>query len=178
MAKDIKKKNTNSKKNTNKKIDKIETNMKNEIVKMIKIVVIVLIFLVAFYFLTVMIVDNSKDEDIKETTIQYEEILAGSSFSVNDKEYLVIYYDKTDTEIYSSIYQSIMTYKNKEDSLRVYTVDMSNQFNKKYISDNEGNSNVTDVSDLSINGPTLIKITDGKVLEYIEGSEQILNYLK
>lgn len=181
MAKDVKKKNTNTKKNVKKNIDKkigsIDSSMKNDLLKTLRIIFIVLVFLAAFYLLTVMIIGQDEDESSEETTIQYEEILAGSSFSMNDKEYLVLYYDKTDTEIYSDIYTSVTTYQNKDDAVRIYTVDMNNGFNKKYVSDGEGNSNPEEVLDLSINGPTLIKFVDGKVLEYIEGLEKISDYL-
>ena len=173
MVKDVKKKSTNKKKNVKKNIDKkigkIGSSTKNELFKTLKIIFIVFVFLAAFYLLTIMIIGQDEEKSNEETAIQYEEILAGSSFSMNDKEYLVVYYDKTDTEVYSSIYSSVTTYQNKEDSLRIYTVDMNDGFNKKYVSDGDGNNTPEEAIDLSINGPTLIKFVDGKVSEYIEG---------
>jgi hypothetical protein len=54
---------------------------------------------------------------------------------------------------------------------------MSLDENKKYISDEE-NTKVQNVNDLKINDITLIKISKGKNVKYITGSENIEEYLK
>ena len=53
---------------------------------------------------------------------------------------------------------------------------MSEGLNKKYTGE-ESNSNPKKASDIVINGPTLIKVKNGKVIEYIEGTESISDYL-
>ena len=170
------KKVTAKNKNVNKKIEAMETNTSKELLKIFKVLFAVIVVLSAFYLLTVFIVGKDDKDDVAETAIQYEEILAGSSFSMKNNEYVVVYYDFSDTEladITSSIYSYSYTGK-----YRLYTVDMSSGFNKAYASSEKSNKNPEKAEDLLINGPTLIRFVDGKVQEYIEGKEDIVTYLK
>ena len=54
---------------------------------------------------------------------------------------------------------------------------MSNSFNKKYSSETESNENPENAEDLLINVPTIIRIKDGKVAEYIDDLDDVLEYL-
>lgn len=169
-------KNKNTKKEIDKKIDEMESTASNQIYKVLKIVFGVIVFLGIFYLITLAIVgyEPSSDSDDGEATIQYEEILAGSSFTMRDSEYLVVYYDYTSDDA-SKLYSAIYSYY-YSDGKRIYMVDMSNGFNSSYVSE-ESNKNPASASELAINGPTLISIKEGKVDEYIEGSENIIDYL-
>ena len=102
--------------------------------------------------------------------------MLGESFNRNEKEYLVLFYDRTNGEIYSSISSNLDKYNKDKKSLTIYTVDMSNGINSRYASE-ESNTNPSSASDLKINGPTLIKFVNNKVMEYIEGTDNINNYL-
>ena len=160
--------------NVNKKIDSMKTNTSNELLKVFRILFAVVVVLSAFYLLTVFIVGKGDSEEKLETAIQYEEILAGSSFSMKNNEYIVVYYDFSDSEL-SEMASSIYSYS-YTGTYRLYTVDMSSGFNKAYVSE-ESNTAPEKVEDLKINGPTLIRFADGKVQEYIEGKEDIITYL-
>ena len=59
---------------------------------------------------------------------------------------------------------------------KLYSVDMSEGFNKKYVSENS-NTSPENASELAIDGPTLIKIVDGSCVDYIEGTDAIIDYL-
>ena len=48
----------------------------------------------------------------------------------------------------------------------------------KYVLDDVGNKNATKASELKVTNPTLIKIEDKEITEYIEGKDNILEYLK
>ena len=177
-----KKKNTNSKnvkKEITKKIEKMESGAENDILKVLRVIFIVMVVFAFFYLLTVAIVGRDEEEETEETAIQYEEILAGSSFTMRDDEYLVVYFDFT-SEDASDINSAIYTYSSGygDDILRVYTVDMSNAFNKKYASEDDSNENPETAGDLLINAPTIIRIKDGKVAEYIDDLDDVLDYLK
>ena len=180
MAKKKDNKSKNSKKEVSKKIEKLESNTQKEILQVIRIFFAVMVVFAFFYLLTVVIVGNDEeDESELETEIQYEEILAGSSFTMRDEEYLVVYYDFTSedaSDIGSAIYAYSTSYT--EDVLRVYTVDMSNAFNKKYASDEKSNEAPESATDLLINGPTIIRIKDSKAIEYIDELEDVLDYLQ
>ena len=54
---------------------------------------------------------------------------------------------------------------------------MTSAFNKKYATSEESNKNPSKVSEFKINGPTLIKVSSKKVVEYIEGEEAIRTIL-
>ena len=149
-----------------------------------KIIVIccVIIFLCLFYLLAVHITNkNSTSNDSSTnntpTTSDYSEILFGSSFNRSESEYLVVYYDKENSDLSSELNSSITGYSSKDDSLTIYTVDMSNMYNRAYITEEETNVNPKNIDELRINGPTLIKITNGEVTSYIEGVESIKEFL-
>ena len=179
MAKNSK----NDKKEKN--INKIEheTTMDSSIKNKIFIVIGILVFLLAFYLLTLYITNKNNpkkdDTDTKEKiTFLYDEILLGRSLSMQDDEYLVLFYDKSDekqSEIYDQLYND---YKNKEDHLSIYYVDMSSGLNKKFSTTEESNKNPSDVSDFLINGPTLIRINNHIVQDYYEGEESIKSIIQ
>jgi hypothetical protein len=54
---------------------------------------------------------------------------------------------------------------------------MASGFNKSHITDGDSNHNPESASDLLIKGPTVIKVNDKKVVEYIEGLDAVKNYL-
>lgn len=161
-------------KRNNKIIGTNNAEFEKYVFKILIIFIGVLLFLTAFYFITVGIVSGDKQEENAETAIQYEQILAGSSFGMRDQEYLVAYYDFSDEDlaelssvIYNYSYMGIF---------KLYSVDMSEGFNKKYVSENS-NISPENASELAIDGPTLIKIVDGSCVDYIEGTDAIIDYL-
>ena len=175
----------NSKNNKKEKnINKIEheTTMDSSIKNKIFIVIGILVFLLAFYLLTLYITNKNNpkkdDTDTKEKiTFSYDEILLGRSLSMSDGEYLVICYDKSNEEINSTYSTLVSNYKYKSEHLKIYTVDMSSSFNKKFITDGESNKNPESVDAFAINGPTLFKVTESRVSEYVEGEEAISSFL-
>lgn len=170
-------------KKNNKKVKFESSSFDGEYKKILIITLVVLAFLVMFYFITVAILgkgdsstknDTNKDETVE---IQYQEILVGTSFSMKDSSYLVVYYDTTDEDNASNIASAISTYRTNNKDSHIYYVDMNNALNKSFVSE-ESNSSASDASELKINGPTLINFADGKIVEYVEGADKILDYLK
>lgn len=179
MAKKSNTKNKKNKKvNNNKRI--IETSSNTEVSKVIKCIVIILIVLVLVYLLTVYITKNSTDSVVKEnvenTTVQYDEILVGTSFKQPDDEYLVLFYN-VDNDINSTYYTLKSDYEAKDDALPIYYVNLASKLNSDCIS-TESNEAATNASELKINDTTLIKFTNNKISEYIVGAEKISDYLK
>lgn len=105
------------------------------------------------------------------TEISDEYIMIGTVFNRPEKEYLVVFDDYSKN---LNPYINTLAEKNK---LRAYKVDMSKPENAKYSSKDE-NKNPKKDSDLKIKGLTLIKISNGKVSEYITGEDKIEEYLK
>ncbi len=166
----------------NKIIGSFDENMKGILIT----VLCILCFFGAFYLLTVYVTNkNTKAADEEQTTdtssdptISYDEIMIGRSFSMSDGEYFVLYYDRSDEKINSTYTDLVNTYKAKNDHLDIYKVDMSNSFNKDYATVGEANKSPSTEADILINGPTLIKVSNNKVVQYVEGEEEITKHLK
>ena len=145
----------------------------SEVKKTIIIILVAAVLLVGMYFLTTAILskDNEK-EKITENAIQYDEILAGESFNQNGV-YYVIYYDSTDE--YSTISSLISSYQLNNTDTKLYSVDLSNGMNKKYITD--GDIVTSDASSLRVKDNTLLKFNNGEVSEVITDTSEITNFL-
>jgi hypothetical protein len=126
-------------KNKEKKVMTIETNDES-FSHLIKIGSIVIIVIAIFYGLTVFLTskldksDNTDDSNKTNATIQYEEILAGETFNMNNNEYYVMFYDFEDPT--ASVYETIISnYKTSHTDAIIYKVDLSKGFNQPYISE-------------------------------------------
>lgn len=146
----------------------------SEVKKTIIIIVIALFLLVGMYFLTKAILNKDVEEDkIMENSIQYDEILAGESFNQNEDEYYVIYYDSSNE--YSTISSLISSYQLNNSDTRLYSVDISNGMNKKYVTDED--IIIDNASSLKVKDNTLLKFRNGEVSEVITDINEITNYL-
>ena len=170
-----------------KKIKKVEEVQEEEFVttltKKLWAVFGILLFLLMFYLLAVHITNKNSDDDStkksttpSEVSISYNDIILGRSLDMSDDDYLVVCYDYRDEEINNTLGSLVSSYRNKEDGLKIYSIDMSSSFNKKYVGEN-ANTNPSNVNDMVINGPTLMKISNHEVVDYIQGQSDIENYL-
>lgn len=167
-----------------KKIEQVDSGFDSNVWHYITVISIVVIFICLFYLLTLYITskngnNDSKKDDTEATVseISYSDIMVGRSFSISDGEYYVMYYDKTDDSINSSLTSVISDYKSREEHLDIYSVNMGDGLNKKYAKD-ESNHNPSNASEIAISGPTLIKFSDGEVVGYVEGIDEITDYLQ
>ena len=146
----------------------------SEVKKTIIIIVVAALLLVGMYFLTTLILSkDTEEEKVTENAIQYDEILAGESFNQGDGEYYVIYYDSSDQ--YSTISSLISSYQLNNSDTKLYSVDLSNGMNKKYITD--GDIVIDDASSLRVKANTLLKFEDGEVTETITDTNKITSFL-
>ena len=161
------------------KVNEISTT--DEGTKLVKIIVIILILFAIFYFLTgyvskYMNKRNNKVNTTPETAvIQYDKIMIGEILNQSSDEYYVLlnYEDDYYQELYDSY---ITTYKNVGDHLDIYTVNLDDSFNHKYISEDE-NLKPEKISDFRIHDKAFLKITDHKITDVYKG-EEIANQLK
>lgn len=109
----------------------------------------------------------------KETKIDYEYINIGTIFNRSEGTYYVMFDDYSSSISYDMYINTLLD----ESEKTVYKVDMSKKENSKYAS-SESNKKASSVNDLRINGKTLIKVSNGKIKDYIEGSDNIEAYLK
>ena len=166
MAKTMKKLQKNIKQK--KEVKKEEYPLKNQILYFTKIIYIILIVIILLYGLTA--IANKEYKFTGNNKINYSTILASQTFNKGNEKYYVAFYDfKNNSDITTAI-ESITKSK-------VYKVDLSDKLNNSYIA-NESNKNVNNNDELKINGVTLIEIFEGKNIDYIEGTENVLSTLK
>ena len=144
------------------------------------IIIVIVVLLVPLYFITTLVLDNNKieTENIENNTpveIQTEKILVGQLLNRKDSSYYVIAYKK-DNKMVSLFNQYLNDYKNKEEHLNIYKIDLDEGLNKNYISDT---TNITDeLKDLKLSDTTLFKIVDGKIDSYYVGNNDVIDALK
>lgn len=153
-----------------------------EIIRFVWILAIIIILILGVYFFTKIFVtkDLNKDNTTSEPTtgeINYNSTLIGSMFTKPENKYFVLIYDSEDVR---SVYYSgvISAYKkyNKE-ALRVYTADLNNELNKKYLDEENVNVNTNNLEKFKVGKLALLKITDGKVEKTYTTEEEIVKAL-
>lgn len=163
------------KKKVKKNIEKRKENKKNEypeknkILNFAKTIFIVIAFIIAAIFISLVAEGKYTFKD-KDTTIKYDEIIAGQTFTRSEDTYYVIFYEFDNSDITSTL--NNLSSKNK-----IYKVNLKSAMNKDIISET-GNKDVNKAEDLKVVNPTLIKIEKGSNTLYLEGETAIENYLK
>ena len=163
-------------KNAHANINLSRTPFQDETSKVLKCFLIIVGIIVIMYCVTVLILNHSTEDytlEDKETSIQYDEILAGTAFQKDDKEYLVLFYYADDDTTYADM---ISNYQAKESHLPIYYVNLNNQMNKSVIS-NESNKDAMSAKELRIKNATLIRFVDHEIREYIDSEDEISEYL-
>ena len=156
--------------------------MQNEETKTMKqfliTLIIVIVGVVGIYLLTKYVVkkDNSTNNSSnteEKSYIDPNTAIVGTMLNKSSDEYYVIIYDKTGDNA-TTYYSIVSTYKAKDKALKVYTVDLSNSLNKKYIvTDNKTNPKATNLEDLKFGEVTLLKVKNNKITEAYETTDAI-----
>ena len=149
---------------------------------LIKIFIALTVFILIFYFISSVFrgevqLFNKKDlsPDIQLET-QYDEILVGEVFNKEDEEYYVLFLQYTDT-MTTTMLATIDSYKQKEDNLPVYVVDMDKGFNKPYLTDKDVRVKYNDLENLKVAIPTIMKIKDKEIELLEQGYDSITKEL-
>lgn len=111
--------------------------------------------------------------DSGETSISNEYIMVGEILNRRENNYYVLFDDYSNSYITDIYVNNLLS----NSDIRTYKVDVSKDGNSKYLSEDE-NKNATSISDLKINGLTLIRVNNGRIVDYISGSDEIEEYLK
>lgn len=152
----------------------------NTVQNLIKIILILAVAFVLFYVITYFVTKHNKtyswENNSESSIIQYEKIMFGTLFSQSDDEYyvLAVAYSNDNKDIYDTY---ISMYKEKDGALSFYTVDLDSAFNKKYLGE-DSNLDIRSLNELKVKDTTLFKIKDSKIIEHIEGNEQIIEKFK
>ena len=156
--------------------------MQNEETKTMKqfliTLIIVIIGVVGIYLLTKYVVKkdnatNNSSNTEEKNYIDPNTAIVGTMLNKSSDAYYVIIYDKTKDNA-TTYYSLVSTYKAKDKVLKVYTVDLSNSLNKKYIAtDNKTNPKATNLEDLKFGEVTLLKVKNNKITEAYETTDAI-----
>lgn len=145
-------------------------NEEYNLVNLIKMIIIIVLVAFVFYGLTILITKNKKnsnqDTTNSNTNIQYNEILIGNIYDQKEEEYYVLVELSSD---YLTLNSIITNYNSKTDKLKLYTSDLNNGFNKKYLGEKSNFENKYP----TFNQSTLLKIKNKQITEYVEGIEKI-----
>ena len=154
-----------------------DTNYLNRFVMTVAFLLVALI--IGYLFIGIFVtktIFNDKEEEKQEVTINNEYILAGQIFDQKEDAYYVLVYNKQEKNQFIDSWKG--KYSGNSDALPIYIVDISNAMNNAYIVEKDSNTHPTGYDDLKIVSPTLMKIENKTVVEYIEGSENIENAFK
>lgn len=156
--------------------------MQNEETKTMKqfliTLIIVIIGVAGIYLLTKYVVKkdnatNNSSNTEEKNYIDPNTAIVGTMLNKSSDAYYVIIYDKTKDNA-TTYYSLVSTYKAKDKALKVYTVDLSNSLNKKYIAtDNKTNPKATNLEDLKFGEVTLLKVKNNKITEAYETTDAI-----
>ena len=108
-------------------------------------------------------------------TIQNVEILAGSTFTKQDGEYYVLFYDfdGDNNKLCEGIYNVFSSLKTES---KMYKVNLGSGLNKSYLAKSAEEVNTESPETLKVLEPTLIKVSEGKATEVISGKDKLVDY--
>lgn len=152
-----------------------DTNYANRFVMTLGLVLVALVgsYLIIGIFITKTIKFGSEEEEKTEVVIDNKTITAGQILDQKEDEYYVLVYNSKDLNSMVNNWKNV--YTGKEGSLTVYLVDSKVGLNNKYIVEDGSNTAPTGYEDLKIKAPTLIKVSNKTITEYIEGEDAIKN---
>jgi len=155
----------------------------SEVIRFVKVLGIVILVVVALYFFTRIFVTRDlfnnraiEDKESEQINIDYNVTTLGALFTRPYDEYYVLVYS---SESIAATHLSIMAmmYRDKEDSIKLYTADLSTPFNQSFYSETETTPNATSVEELRVGDTTLIMIRNGKIVKFIEDIDLIAEEL-
>ena len=150
---------------------------------MLKIIIILLVIFGIFYFITTLLIkDKNNNENNSVAVIDTSKITLSQLLNRKEDEYYVIavkssLYESSylDTDYISFYNEYINSYKQKEEALSFYYIDLDDALNKKYFGTE---LNITeDISSLMLNDEVLFKINNGKIEKTYVGKDKILDKL-
>jgi len=154
-----------------------------KIISFIVILIVVIGLFVLLYFVNGKYVTKDMNEKTTTTAVTTEpiydstKVTVDTMFNISKDTYYVLAYDSNDEVNGSYIYSVSRSYSN--DKIKLYTLDLANAQNKNYYNKkSEANTKPSKPSDVKFNTNTLIVFKKGKVVEFIQDKDKIINKLK
>lgn len=165
----------------NKSLD--DDDDESTIKKLIIITVIIVVIIGIVYAATELIKKDNDSNLVNENAIaeiNYSKVTVGTMLNRPYNKYYVLIYNANDEK--AVLYSTIMTkYMEKENSKKIYFCDLNSKLNADYYNindNNKSNPNAKNVEDFNFGDLTLIKIENGKIVQYVEDLETIREILK
>lgn len=155
-----------------------------EIKSFIVIIIVIVIVIGIIYGLTELLKKEEKIEDnVTAVTIDYDKISVGTLLNRPYEEYYVLIYNSEDEKAinYSTLMTKYMQTSEEKDYIKIYYCDLANSLNNKYYNvndDNMSNNKASSIEELDFGDLTLIKVSNGKITNYIEDYNDIKEILK
>lgn len=168
-------------KKANKKEDVKLIKQTNEDTNMVRKFFLILLGVILIsgliYFLTSKNLDSTKSNtESSSTSISYDTVNVGNIFNRPYDEYYVMAYDFDGSDAYEYT-NAVLSYKGESTSIKIYSLDLGLKQNNDHVGD-KSNKNAKNASEIMFNGPTLIKISNGKIVNYYDSKDKILDTLK
>ena len=151
---------------------------KSELKKLFILIGIIAVLFIIFYA-AITIANKNKlnkifpsDDSLGETEFDYSKIMVGNMLTQNKDEYYVLAY-KTEGNENNPYADEISEYESYKYEYKIYTIELNDVFNKKYVADE---SNFED-DNIVFSKTTLVKVKDGKIDSVYEDDEEISNTL-
>ena len=149
------------------------TSEQDEMIKFLIVILVVLLCVGGIYLFTRAFItkdlfkDNANNSEVvQEGKVNYDVAIMGQLLNRPYKEYYAVIYDSTG-DYSADMYSLVYSYSNKKNHKHIYTIDLSNELNKKYYDVENVNKKATKVEDIKVGDITLIKVKNGKIEKYI-----------
>ncbi len=156
-----------------------QTEETQELKKFFIVLVIVAIIIIAAFVLSSIFLKETADDLTYQTgSVSTNIAIVGTILNNPESEYYVLAYDTESKD--ASAYVTYASYytSNTEEPIMIYYLDLNSTFNKPYYVTEGSNPKATNIKDLKMINGTLLRIKNGKIVEYIEGIDKIAEELK
>ena len=154
-----------------------------KIISFIVILIVVIGLFVLLYFVNGKYVTKDMNEKTTTTAVTTEpiydstKVTVDTMFNISKDTYYVLAYDSNDEVNGSYIYSVSRSYSN--DKIKLYTLDLANAQNKNYYNKKgTANTKPSKASDVTFTTNTLIVFKKGKVAEFIQDKDKIIETLR
>lgn len=149
----------------------------SQIRTLIILLIIVVLVCVGIYFLTdTMIKRESKSNNsVQDVEINYDIATVGTMFNRIEDEYYVLLY--SNEEDGTKLDSKLGTYRSSDDYMKTYYIDLDKKINKGVLGD-KLEKEPKNSKEVKVNGATLYKIKEEKVIECISGVDEIIKVLE
>lgn len=156
-----------------KSVSEEETQIKTLII----LLLIVVLVSAGIYFLTDTMIKKESNSNTtpEEVEIDYDIATVGTMFNrIEDEYYVLLYSSKNDGSNLDSVLDS---FRSSDNYIKTYFVDLDKKINKGALGEKLVKK-PKNSKEVSVTGPTLFKITDGKATETYTGIDDITDVLK